>query len=136
MVHAEAPLKHAATRYQNQMKLLVLYVAAAAVLSQSFKTGDAPHGKEIFERRCSGSHSLNSEKEGPRLAGVYGRVSGTVASFTYSDALKRAHITCDSESLDKWLADPEKLVPENDMAFHVENPDERKAIITYLKDAR
>jgi cytochrome c len=62
-------------------------------------------------------------------------VSGSVDSFTYSDALKRAHITWDSESLDKWLAGPDKLIPESAMAFHVENADERSAIIA-VKEVR
>jgi cytochrome c len=80
-----------------------------------------------------GCHALDGEKEGPRLRGVYGRTSGTVPSFTYSDALKNSHITWDDRSLDKWLTDPEKLVPNNDMAFRVGSAEERSEIIAYLK---
>jgi cytochrome c len=43
-------------------------------------------------------------------------------------------ITWDAESLDKWLADPDSLVPDNDMAFHVESAAERSGIIAYLKE--
>jgi len=84
---------------------------------------NSEHGKELFERRCSGCHALDKEKEGPRLRGVYGRTSGTVESFQYSNALKNAHITWDATSLDKWLADPEKLVPDSDMAFQLTRAD-------------
>src|ERR1700680_177719 len=49
-------------------------------------------GKELFEKRCSGCHALDKDKEGPRLRGVFGRTSGTVPTFKYSDALKAAHI--------------------------------------------
>jgi cytochrome c len=94
---------------------------------------NAEHGKELFEKRCSGCHALDREKEGPRLGGVYGRKSGTVASFQYSNALKTAHITWDAASLDKWLADPEKLVPDSDMAFQLVRAEERTDIIAYLK---
>ena len=94
---------------------------------------NAEHGKDLFERRCSGCHALDKEKEGPRLRGVYGRTSGTVASFQYSNALKTAHITWDATSLDKWLADPEKLVPDSDMAFQLVKGEERTDIIAYLK---
>ena len=94
---------------------------------------NSEHGKELFERRCSGCHALDKEKEGPRLRGVYGRVSGTVESFQYSNALKNAHITWDAASLDKWLADPEKLVPDSDMAFQLTRAEERTDIIAYLK---
>ena len=90
-------------------------------------------GKDLFERRCSGCHALDKDKEGPRLRGVYGRVSGSVAPFHYSDALKAAHITWNDATLDKWLTDPEQLVPDNDMAFHLAQAEERQAIIAYLK---
>jgi cytochrome c len=91
-------------------------------------------GKETFEKRCGGCHSLDHDKEGPRLRGVYGRVSGSVSSFNYSTALKSAHISWDAESLDKWLTDPDKVVPDTDMAFHVDKADERRDIIAYLKE--
>lgn len=91
-------------------------------------------GKETFEKRCGGCHSLDRDKEGPRLRGVYGRLSGSVSSFNYSTALKSAHISWGAESLDKWLTDPDKVVPDSDMAFHVDKADERRDIIAYLKE--
>jgi cytochrome c2 len=91
------------------------------------------HGKELFEKRCSGCHALDKDKEGPRLRGVFGRTSGTVASFQYSDALKAAHISWDATTLDKWLAGPEQLVPDSDMAFQLVKADERAEVIAYLK---
>ena len=90
-------------------------------------------GKALFEKRCGGCHALDRDKEGPRLRGVYGRVAGSVDSFQYSDALKKSKITWNETTLDKWLTDTEKLVPDNDMSFHVERSDERGEIITYLK---
>jgi cytochrome c len=90
-------------------------------------------GKELFEKRCSGCHALDKDKEGPRLRGVYGRMSGTVPSFKYSDALKTAHITWDAATLDKWLAGPEQLVPDSDMAFQLVQADERVEVIAYLR---
>jgi cytochrome c len=35
--------------------------------------------------------------------------------------------------LDRWLTDPEQVVPGNDMAFRLIKADERAAIIAYLK---
>jgi cytochrome c len=92
-------------------------------------------GKALFEKRCSGCHALDRDKEGPRLGGVYGRTAGSVESFQYSDALKKSGIKWTEENLAKWLTDTEKLVPNNDMAFHVEKPDERTEIIAYLKNS-
>jgi cytochrome c len=90
-------------------------------------------GKALFEKRCGGCHALDRDKEGPRLGGVYGRPAGSVDSFQYSDALKKSKIVWKEETLDRWLTDTEKLVPNNDMTFHVEKADERREIIAYLK---
>lgn len=94
---------------------------------------DASHGQDIFERRCAGCHSLDRDKEGPRLRGVYGRNAGGSPSFSYSDAVKNAKITWDDSTLNRWLTDPEKLVPGTDMEFRLTNGDERKQVIAYLK---
>ena len=91
-------------------------------------------GAELFLKRCGGCHALDRDKEGPRLAGVFGRPAGTVDSFPYSTALRNSKLTWTAEALEKWLADPEKLVPGNDMPFHVEKADERSEIIDYLKE--
>ena len=116
-------------------QLLVMLAAAFAVVVMTART-ETGDGKSLFEKRCSGCHSLDHDKEGPRLGGVYGRAAGSVASFTYSNALKNSHITWDADLLDKWLAGPDKFVPESDMAFHVESATERSAIIAYLKEMR
>jgi cytochrome c len=66
---------------------------------------------------------------------VYGRRAGSVNSFEYSEALKKAKLIWNDQSLEKWLTDPQQLVPNNAMAFHVENPSERRDIISYLKSS-
>jgi len=115
---------------------LALLAAALAILVMTASPETVASGKDVFERRCTGCHSLDRDKEGPRLGGVYGRPAGSVPSFNYSDALKQSHITWDADSLAKWLAGPDKLVPDTDMAFHLESAAERAAIIAYLKQAR
>ena len=94
---------------------------------------NAADGKVLFEKRCTGCHSLDRNKEGPRLGNVYGRKAGAVADFAYSDELKSSKITWDAQSLDKWLTNPEVMVPNTDMAFHVSDSHEREDIIEYLR---
>ncbi len=91
-------------------------------------------GKQMFEKRCTGCHALDNEKTGPRLRGVYGRPAGSIASFPYSEALRKSGVTWDNSSLDKWLTDPDAFIPDNDMAFRVTNSEERASIIDYLKE--
>lgn len=95
--------------------------------------GDAANGKLLFEKRCTGCHSLDKNKEGPRLHGVYGRQAGSVSDFNYSDPLKALKVTWDKASLDKWLTNPDAVAPDNDMAFHVSSPQERADIIQFLR---
>ena len=115
---------------------IVILSAAIVTFVASVRTETKSRGQELFERRCTGCHALDRDKEGPRLGGVYGRVSGSVPSFNYSDAVKNAHVTWDANSLDRWLAGPDQLIPDNDMAFHVESAAERSEIIAYLKQMR
>ncbi len=112
---------------------LLLAGLTAAMFSLHIKADETTVGQKIFERRCVGCHSLDQDKEGPRLRGVYGRSSGTSPSFLYSEGLKKARIPWDEASLDRWLTDPEKLVPDTDMGFRLTNPDERKQIIAFLR---
>lgn len=107
--------------------------AEGSLGAEGAKSGNPETGKQLFEKRCTGCHSLDKNKEGPRLGDVYGRKSGTVTDFSYSDELKAAHIIWDEGSLDQWLANPEIVVPNNDMAFHVSNPQERADIIQFLR---
>ncbi|HLY97590.1 MAG TPA: c-type cytochrome [Candidatus Angelobacter sp.] len=95
--------------------------------------GDAQRGEAAFEKRCSGCHSLDEDKEGPRLRGVYGRKAATITTFQFSDALKKSNITWDDEKLDRWMGEPEKLVPDSEMTFRVIKAEERQDIVAYLR---
>jgi cytochrome c len=105
----------------------------AASAGETAVPGDPDRGMEVFEKRCTGCHSLTQGREGPRLGGVFGRTSGTVSGFNYSPALKAAHIVWDDASLQRWLADPDTLVPDNNMDFHVAKQQERLDLVSFLK---
>ena len=97
------------------------------------RPGDSGHGKQIFASRCAGCHTLDQHREGPKLAGVFGRTSGTAPGFLYSTGLKKAAVKWDEQSLDKWLANPDSVAPSNDMYFHVAKAEQRRDLIAYLK---
>ena len=117
-----------------------VFVIAMAVITtpgalsvNAANAGDPIRGKDLFEKRCGGCHSLDADKEGPRLRNVYGRKAGSISGFKYSDALKGAQFTWDQNSLDKWLTNTESVIPDNDMDLHVPKADERSDIIEYLR---
>ena len=73
------------------------------------------------------------EPRGSALQGVFGRTSGTATGFAYSTALKKAQIVWDDNSLERWLTDPDRFIPGNDMDYLVSKPQERQDLISYLK---
>ena len=108
---------------------MVVFGAAVMLLY-----ADSPsHGQEIFEKRCAKCHTLDKDKEGPHLRGIFGRPAASIASFQYSDALKGAKFSWNEISLNTWLTEPDKMIPDNDMAFHLDSASDRKAVIEYLK---
>ena len=114
--------------------MAIAFIGSTLSISSQAQTA-GKHGKELFDKRCGGCHALDRDKEGPRLGGVYGRAAGAITSFQYSGPLQKSKNTWTDETLDKWLTDPENLVPDSDMAFHVESVDERREIISFLKSS-
>lgn len=121
----------AACRLGVVLVLLLLGLVVFPKISRAQQGSD--QGKQLFEKRCTGCHSLDNNKEGPHLRGVYGRQAGTAPNFNYSTALKSAHFVWDDQRLEKWLTDTDSVVEDNNMDFHVPKADERAAIIQYLK---
>ena len=112
---------------------LFTFPSLSSAASADTQTGNAERGKDLFERRCTGCHSLDQDKEGPHLRGVYGRKAGTAPTFTYSAAVKSAQITWSDDTLEKWLTDTDSVIPGNDMTFSVPKAEERADIIQFLK---
>jgi len=135
-----ARAKRARTAMSVVLTSFFVFIIAMAVITtpgavsvNAANAGDPIRCKDLFEKRCGGCHSLDTDKEGPRLRNVYGRKAGNIASFKYSDALKGAQFTWDQNSLDKWLTNTESVISDNDMDFHVPKADERADIIEYLR---
>ena len=108
--------------------------AAQAPQGPAPMQGDAVRGNAVFEKRCTGCHALEQDREGPRLKGVFGRTAGSVPGFDYSDALRNSHIVWDETTLERWLTDPQTMVPGANMDFYVAKPDERADVIEFLKE--
>jgi len=50
-------------------------------------------------------------------------------------ALNKERIVWDENSLEQWLANPDTLVPVNNMDFHVAKLQERRDLIRFLKQS-
>lgn len=133
ILHAPERFLSVALTFSSLAIAAFLCCSPAARASGQMETGDPRRGQELYQKRCASCHSLDGEKKGPRLRGIFGRRSAGIQSFTYSEALKSANIVWDVDSLDKWLADTDKFIPDNDMNISVKNPQERSDLIAYLK---
>lgn len=95
--------------------------------------GDAAHGQVLYQG-CEDCHSIEKNDVGPMHRGVVGRVSGTVPGYNYSPALRNAKIVWTEANLDKWLTNPQELVPGTKMFYEVEGPQDRADLIAFLKE--
>ena len=103
-----------------------------ANVGRSTLAGDPERGRAVFEKRCTGCHSLERNIEGPRLGSVYGRPMASVAGFPYSAALKNVHGVWNEQTLDLWLTDPDTLVSGSNMDFRVPKAQERQDLISFF----
>jgi cytochrome c len=110
---------------------LALLVALQA--RNAAAAGNPAHGAQVY-KTCALCHSLDRNGAGPKHAGVFGRTAGTVPDYRYSPALQKSGIVWNDETLDKWLADPQALVPGTKMFFDVKSAQDRADVIEYLKE--
>lgn len=94
---------------------------------------DPVHGETLFSQRCSACHALDISKFGPRLGGIVGRRAGSSPGYPYSSALRSANFVWSTDSLDRWLTDPQKFVPGAKMPVRVIEATSRRDIIAYLQ---
>lgn len=107
-------------------------MAALVLFRSAYATGDAAHGAQVY-KTCGICHSFDRNGVGPKHAGVFGRTAGTVADYRYSPALQKSGIVWNDETLDKWLTDPQALVPGSKMFFALDDAKDRADVIEYLK---
>jgi cytochrome c len=106
----------------------------AVVLPAAASAGGNPEaGKALYQARCSACHSLDYNGVGPAHRGVYGRLPAQAPGYAYSDALKAVHEVWNEQTLDRWLADPERVAPGQRMGVSVAGAQDRADLIAYLK---
>jgi cytochrome c len=113
------------------------FAAAGLLAFAGSASADANSGKTIFTAQCGVCHSATKgagPKVGPNLFGVYGRVAGTGAGFSYSPAMKTAGLTWDSDALTAYLRSPSAKIRGNRMPFAgLSKPGQAEDVAAYLK---
>jgi cytochrome c len=109
--------------------------ACVVVLTQAFPVqgADPVRGKQLYESRCGACHSIDDNRAGPAHKGVFGRKAGSAPGFDYSPALRASKVVWNEKTLNRWLADPEKLIPGQKMGFTVPEAKDRADVIEFLR---
>lgn len=119
------------------MKTLIQGLVAVAMINAGTALAqDAKRGQKLFEE-CAACHSPErgaTNTVGPSLYGVAGRKAGEGADFRYSPAMKRSGITWSADSINNFIADPQKAVPGNRMPYSgLPDAKDRADLIAYLQ---
>ncbi len=116
------------------MMLRLVWFAAALLAAPAAMAGpgDPGRGQDAWEDHCTGCHSMDSDRTGPHHRGVIGRKAGSVPGFDYSDALSHAGFVWTTDLVEKWLTNPEALVPGQKMNYRINDPQMRADIASYL----
>jgi cytochrome c len=101
--------------------------------------GDAARGERAFQR-CYACHSVEPREkaslQGPSLYRIIRRPAAAIAGFEYSDAMRAkavAGLVWDAVALDRYIADPEGVVPGTRMnSPPVRDAQERADLVAYL----
>ena len=124
------------------MVLRLKCVTLAAILtaglgSSAWAEGATPDGAALFKQQCGACHSLDPNapaRQGPNLAGVYGRKAGSVPGFNYSPGFAKADFNWDEQHLDPYLTNPQSVISGAIMPYRQSKAPVRAAIISYLKE--
>lgn len=122
------------TRTGKRWPLVALCIASFSTpvqLHAEELVGNVAAGAEVYKAVCSGCHNVSIA---PSLRGIIDRPAASLASFAgYSEALKaKKDITWSKENLDKFLTNPQALVPGTLMVQEIPEAQKRADIIAFL----
>lgn len=111
----------------------------APVTLPLYTEGDADNGALIYQDACGQCHQLNPglNKKGPQLMNIYGAKAAELEDYNYSEGLAASGWVWDAETLDPYIADAEKAMPDTKMLSDpIPDAKERADVIAYLSTLR
>ena len=112
--------------------------AMLKTMPTAYQAADLANGEKQF-LKCRSCHTLEKggmNLVGPNLNTVFGRKAGTLAGYSYSDAMKAHTVTLDFDTLNTYLKAPQDVVKGTKMGFMgVKTDTDRRDLIAYLRAA-
>jgi cytochrome c len=118
------------------MKSIVIATLAVMGFALPAKAQDAAAGEKVFVQ-CRACHQVGETAKnvvGPVLNGLFGRHSGSIPGYNYSEANKNSGITWDETVFAEYIKDPRAKIPGTKMVFPGLKDEKRiKDLIAFLK---
>ena len=115
----------------------VMAISADALGQDAAPKSAAADSQLTFNNVCRTCHTLKEgdNRLGPNLHNIIGRKAGSVPDYAYSSAMKDAGLTWDRATLDRFIANPDQVVPGNKMKPYggLTSAEERAKIIAFLE---
>jgi cytochrome c len=96
--------------------------------------------QQAFNNACRTCHMVKEgdNRLGPNLYKVVGRKAGSLPDYNYSSAMKEADFVWDEDKLDRFIANPDEVIPGNNMKPYggLASADDRAKIIAFLAQSR
>jgi cytochrome c len=114
-------------------------LSSPSSLSQKFvsQSVKAASEQQVFNNACRTCHTINEgdNRWGPNLYKIIGRQAGSLPDYNYSSALKGAGFVWDKEKLERFIANPDEVVPGNNMKPYggLASTDDRARIVSFLQ---
>lgn len=97
---------------------------------------DVGSQQQLFNNACRTCHTIRAgdNRLGPNLYNVIGRKAGSLPDYNYSSAMRDAGFVWDENKLERFIANPDEVVPGNTMKPYggLASPDDRKMITAFL----
>ena len=98
---------------QIALSLAALLAISPDAFGQDRAANGAADNQLVFNNVCRTCHTLKEgdNRLGPNLHNIIGRKAGSVPDYGYSSAMKDADLTWDRATLDRFIANPDQVVP-------------------------
>lgn len=135
--------RYLCAQHRKRVHLIAALSAMAYLLSSpsALSQGTEPASEQqAFNNACRTCHMVKEgdNRLGPNLYKVVGRKAGSLPDYNYSSAMKEADFVWDEDKLDRFIANPDEVIPGNNMKPYggLASKDERAKIIAFLAQSR
>jgi len=108
-----------------------LIVSTSDAVSQTVNAGQL-----LFNNACRTCHTVKEgdNRLGPNLYKILGRKAGSVPNYAYSSAMGSAGFVWDKEKIDRFIENPDTVVPGNKMKpYDGLSSADRTKVISFLE---